>query len=133
VRSVVVLVAAAAVFGLFLVRNQRRADDLVRAEREALSRLRALVEAPPGPPHVAEGYRYEWLLGGDLPPLLIATPERTGIDGVCRFAAAPQGAVYVCDPLASQSSRGFPDATPLRVRLARPAPAAMPLGWRQLE
>jgi hypothetical protein len=126
VRSLAIIGIAAAVFVLFLVRNERSAQEVVRAEDAALGRLRALAAAPPGPPRIEGGYRFEWALGGDLPPVLLALPETTG---VCLFAAAPGGAVYACDLFGAPA----PDVTPLRIHAARAAEnPPLPPGWRPI-
>lgn len=124
-RSLLLLAVAAAVFVLFLVQNQRNAQELLRTENAAVERLRALARGPPEPPRTEDGYRFEWVQGGDLPPILVASPEEGR--GVCLFAASPKGAVYAYDLL----DGGLPDVTPVRVRLARAAEPAAPVpGWR---
>jgi hypothetical protein len=135
VRSLAVLAAAAAIFVLFLVRNDRRAEHLVRSEEEAVRRLRELAAAPPGPPRVEAGYRYEWLSGGELPPLVVARPVTAGEDGILCFAATGAGRVYSFDLLAQQPAGAEPAWSRLRARLAAAtggAPA-LPPGWRQVE
>lgn len=123
-RSLLVIGAAAAVFVLFLVRNEREARETARTEDLAVERLRSLAAAPPAPPHTEGGYRFEWTQGGDLPPILLALPEGKGI---CLFAAAPGGALYAFDLFGARA----PDVTPLRIHVARAAEnPPLPPGWR---
>jgi len=122
VRSLVILGAAAAAFVLFLVRNEREAQALVRTETTAIERAAALAEGPPGPPRVEDGYRFAWSHGGELPAVLVATPEG---DAVSMFAAV-KGAVYAYDLFDEEP----PDITPLRVHLLRGG--NLPAGWRKV-
>ncbi len=125
-RSVLIIGAAAAVFVLFLVRNERDAQQTVRAEDEAVERLRALFADPRGPPRNEGGYRFQWVQGGDLPAMLLAYPEQKG---VCLFAAAPGGAVYAYELFGAPA----PDVTRLRIHVARVAEnPAPPPGWRKI-
>ncbi|HEX5136827.1 MAG TPA: hypothetical protein VFY93_07645 [Planctomycetota bacterium] len=121
-RSLLVLGAAAAGFALFLLRNEREAQALVRAETTAMERAEALADGPPGPPRVEGGYRFAWAHGGELPALLVATPEG---DAICMFAAA-KGAVYAYDLFEADP----PDVTPLRVHVLRGG--NLPAGWRKV-
>jgi hypothetical protein len=123
VRSLLLIVAAAAVFILFLVRNEREARATVRAEDAAIERALALASGPRSPPRSEGGYRFEWKEGGDLPPLLIASPDGVGVS---LFAAAPGGAVYAFELFEEPP----PDVTPLRIAVARGA--GPPAGWRQI-
>ncbi len=125
-RSLLVIGAVATVFTLYLVRNARKAEDVVRAEDEAVDHLVALAKGPRGPPHSAGGYRFRWADGGDLPPLLLASPDGTG---VCLFAATERGAVYAFELFDAPP----PDVTPLRIHAAREALAPhAPAGWRRI-
>jgi hypothetical protein len=119
----VVLGAAAAVFVLYLARNEREARALVRAEDVAVERVLSLVAGPPGPPRVEDGYRFAWVEGGELPAVLLAHPDGNGI---CLFAAVP-GAVYAYEVFDGDP----PDVTPVRVHVARGAGGAPP-GWRKV-
>ena len=116
-RSLVVIVLSAAVFAGFLVQNERRAQALVRTEDKAIDRAVALVARPPGPPVVEDGYRFEWIREGTLPPLLAAFPEEG--KGISVFVAAPDGSVYAYEIYDDPP----PDLTPLRVHVAREADA----------
>jgi hypothetical protein len=124
VRSLLVLGAAAAVFVLYLVRNERQAEAHVRAEDAAIERIAELVQGPPGPPRVEAGYRFRWIEGGELPPVLVGSPD--GGPGVCLFAATP-GAVYAYEVFDEPP----PDVTPIRVLVAKKAEGAPP-GWRKV-
>jgi len=122
VRSLLVLGAAVAAFALFLLRNEQQAQAMVRAETTAVERARTLAQGPPGPPRVEGGYRFAWTHGGELPALLVATPE----DGaICMFAAA-EGAVFSYDLFEEDP----PDVTPLRVHVLRGG--NVPAGWRKV-
>ncbi len=125
-RSLLVIGATATVFTLFLVRNGRNAEETVRAEDEAVEHLVGLAQGPRGPPHSAGGYRFRWADGGDLPPLLLASPEGKG---VCLFAATEKGAVYAFELFDAPP----PDVTLLRIHAAREAAAPpLPPGWRKI-
>lgn len=125
-KSLVVIGAAAAVFLVFLVQNERRAQELVRVEDGAVERLLTLAKAPPGPPVVEGGYRFDRVEGGTLPGLLLAIPDGAGITV---FAAAPDGAVYAYEIFDDPP----PDVTPLRVALTRAAESPpLPPGWRKV-
>jgi hypothetical protein len=123
VRSLLVLGLAAAVFALHLARNAREAQALVREEDRAIDRILALVEAPPGPPRVEDGYRFAWATGAGLPAVLLAFPDGAG---VCLFAAVP-GAVYAFELFDDPP----PDVTPLRIHVAKSVEGAPP-GWRKV-
>jgi len=136
VRALVILAAAAAVFTLFVLRTHQRAGQLVEAENAAAAHARELAAAPPGPPVVEGGYRFEWVTGGGLPAILVARPERRGEDGVCHFAALPDGTVYAFDTVRRLADDDRPDVTPLRVHVAQPpedrGESAAPGGWQPL-
>lgn len=118
--------AAAAVLVTFLVLNERNAQDRLRTENEAVARMSALASGPPGPPQSAGGYRFQWVQGGDLPALLLASPDGTP---ACLFATTPGGTVYSYDLFDAAA----PDVTPLRVHVARSAEnPPLPAGWRRI-
>lgn len=124
-RSLFVLGAAAALFLVFLVKNERNAQEMVRAEDAAVGRLEALVKGPPGPPFVEGEYRFQWVEGGGLPAVLFAFPDGAAIS---LFAAAPDGSVYAYEIFEGMDP---PEPTPLRVHVARAA-AGPPPGWRKV-
>jgi len=127
VRSLLFIVLTAAAFAGFLVRNELRAQALVRTEDQAIDRLAALVDAPPGPPVVEHGYRFEWIEGGTLPAVLFAFPESGS--GMTVFATAPGSGVFAYEIFDDPP----PDLTPLRVSVARAAEAPpLPPGWRRV-
>lgn len=130
------LALMAGVFVLFLVRNHQHAERLIRAESTAAARLRELATAPPGPPVVEGGYRFQWVEGDGLPPLLVARPERRGEDGCAHLAATTDGTVYAYDTVQRYTEGNRPDVTPLRVNLTRPPEeqekTAAPGGWRRV-
>ncbi len=122
-RSLLVIGVSAAVFFLYLARNAREAQALVREEDRAVERILALVGSPPGPPRVEDGYRFAWATGGDLPSVLLAFPDDAGVS---LFAAVP-GAVYAYELFDDPP----PDVTPVRIHVARGAEGAPP-GWRKV-
>ena len=122
-RSLLVIGASAAVLVLFLVRNEREARATVGAEDKAIERALALAEGPRGPPRSEGGYRFEWREDGDLPPLLLASPDGMGNS---LFAAAPGGVVYAYEIFDAPA----PDVTPLRIHVAKAT--GLPGGWRQI-
>jgi len=126
VRSLLVIGVTATVFVVFLVRNERSAQAIVRAEDAAVERLGELVAKPPAPPHVEGGFRFEWADEGDLPPLLLARPEE---GGPCLFAAPRGGGIYAFDLI----GRSPPDVTSLRIHVARATEdRPLPAGWRKI-
>ncbi len=125
-RSLLVIGGAAAFFVVFLVRNDRDGRDTVRAEDEALEQLASLALGPRGPPRSAGGYRFQWVLGGDLPELLLAAPDG---EGVCLFATTAGGPVYAYELFGAPA----PDVTLLRAHAARAAEGhPLPPGWRRI-
>jgi hypothetical protein len=126
VRSLLIVGASAAIFLFVLVRNDRAAREDVRAEDAAVGRLLALVGKPPGPPFVEGGYRFEWIGGGELPPLVLAYPAGKGAS---LLAASADGSVYTFELFDDPP----PDVTPLRIRLARDGEnLPIPSGWRKV-
>jgi hypothetical protein len=130
VRSLAVLVLAAAGFLGFLAHAHRTGSAARGGEEAVLARLRA----PPADDGAVGGYRLRWARGDGLPPLLVASPERVPEDGVRWFAAPGGGEVFQFDTVLFRAPAGGPDARPLRAWLASGRePSRLPPGWARAD
>jgi hypothetical protein len=118
VRSLAILLAAAAVFLAYLVAAHTRANRALAGEEAALARLEELVRLGPRPELVEGGYRFAWLEGNDLPSLLVASPVRAGRDGVRWFATVDGTRIYEFDTVRYRAPAGAPRTDRLRFHVA---------------
>ncbi|MHC4933162.1 MAG: hypothetical protein ACYTGV_13330, partial [Planctomycetota bacterium] len=70
-RPLIVLLVASALFVGFVVVNHRRAAVLLDNEKRVLQRVLQLAAGPERGPIEELGYRFVWVEGADLPPLLV--------------------------------------------------------------
>ncbi len=120
-RSLAVLILAAAAFAGFLIHGHFRAAALRSGEANALDQMLRLAERPGREPSESGGYRFRWERG----------------EGGVRWFATPDGvAVYEYDT-ALFMARGGPEVASLRLYLAltrkQREDAPFPSGWRLLE
>lgn len=128
-RAVLVLLAAAAGFGVFLHATHDRAARLLANEAAALERIR-------GGEGETEGYRIVRVRAEGLPDLRVARPVRPGRDGVRWFATVEGEAVYEFDTVTYAVPDDAPDTGALHRYLATAAdrrPPDPPFGWRRVE
>jgi len=137
VRSLAVILLAAAAFGAFLYVNHHRANDLVASETIALERFRAYARAPERTPLEEVGYHFHWETEGSRPPLAVAGPLQPLKSGVRWFASLPgaaEGDLYEFDTVLSRAPGGVPDFEGLRIYLSLPesdrTSERRPFGWR---
>jgi len=135
VRSLAVLILAAATFAGFIIRGHFRAAALRTSEANALDQTLRLAEKPGRVPSVSGGYRFFWERSDDLPDLLVAVPVERGQGGL-RWFATPDGvAVYEYDTALFIATGQ--ELAALRRYLARNAEqrrkTTVPIGWRLLE
>lgn len=137
VRSLAVILLAAAAFGAFLFVNHRRASDLVDAETVVLERFRAYLQAPERTPLEDLGYHFHWETDGTRPALAVAGPLQPRESGVRWFAGLAGGApgeVFEFDTVLSRAPGGVPNFDALRTFLSLPESERTrerwPFGWR---
>ncbi|MHC4162327.1 MAG: hypothetical protein ACYSUM_09375 [Planctomycetota bacterium] len=75
-RWLILLILAVASFAAYLLWIHGSADALVATERDVRVRLRALATEPTREVREENGYRFEWVLGQELPDVLVASPAR---------------------------------------------------------
>ncbi|MDH3591201.1 MAG: hypothetical protein OER88_04945 [Planctomycetota bacterium] len=123
-RSVAVILIAAALFGAWLWSHHARGGEMVARENAALSRLER------GEAGTRDGYRVERRDGRGLPAVDVARPVDAE-QGHRWFVRDERGAVYQYDTVRNRAPDAGPDVDELRRYLARPAAkrAAPPTGW----
>lgn len=137
VRWLVLLLLAVASFAAYLLWIHGRAEALVAREREVCVRLRALAGEPARVTREERGYRFEWVSGGQLPAVLVASPTTRGETGVRWFATADGETIYQYDTVLFRARGHHPDVTGLRRFLAlKPderSARGLPGGWQTTE
>jgi hypothetical protein len=137
VRWLILLILAVASFAAYLLWIHGSADALVATERDVRVRLRALATEPTREVREENGYRFEWVLGQELPDVLVASPARHGETGVRWFATADGKAIYQYDPVLFRAPGNRPDLSGLRRYLAlgpdERRARGLPGGWQTAE
>jgi hypothetical protein len=127
----------AAAFGGYLLWTHRGARELVAREETVLARLRELAVAPERRPHEESGYRFAWIIGHNLPDLLVAQPLRRGEHGVRWFVTSDGKDVFQFDTVLFRAHGHLPDLDALRRYLiltpAERAARELPVGWQTAE
>ncbi|MGQ0614273.1 MAG: hypothetical protein ACT4PV_11100 [Planctomycetaceae bacterium] len=114
------LVATAALFAYLVAGHHWVAARMVAAEKAAFARMSVLALAGPAQ-EVREGaYRFHWLEAEGIPPLLVAEPERQGIDAVRIFATLDGKRIYEFDPVTSRTRDDRPELEKLHLHLTLP-------------
>jgi hypothetical protein len=137
VRWLILLIVAVASFAAYLLWIHGSADALVANEREVCVRLRALAAEPTREARDEKGYRFEWVLGNELPEVLVASPARHGETGVRWFVTAEGEPIYQYDPVLFRAPGNRPDLGNLRRFLAldrdERRQRGLPVGWQTAE
>lgn len=137
VRWLVLIIVAVASFAAYLLWIHGSADSLVAAERDVPAHLRALASQTARETREEKGYRFEWLRGGELPDVLVASPAEHGETGVRWFATVDGREVYQYDPVLFRAPENRPDLAALRRYLAldpdQRQHRGLPGGWQTAE
>ncbi len=136
-RWLVLTVLAVASFAAYLLWIHGSAEALVATEREVCVRLRALAKEGTRAAREEHGYRFAWVEGRELPPVLVASPAVHGETGVRWFATVDGDEIYQYDPVLFRAARNRPDVAVLRRHLALSAEQRrhrpLPTGWQTAE
>lgn len=136
-RWLVLTVLAVASFAAYLLWIHGSAGELVANEREICERLRALAKEDTRASREEHGYRFTWVEGQELPPVLVASPAVHGETGVRWFATVDGDPIYQYDPVLFRAAGNRPDVVVLRRYLALSAEQRrnrrLPTGWQTAE